>query len=88
MIDGSILIGQGTRRSEESFRAYDPATGAVVGPEFSIASTRDVADACALAADAAGAFGSLAPAARAAFLEAVADAINAIGRKGEAPGSG
>lgn len=79
MIDGSILIGQGTRRSEESFRAYDPATGAVVGPEFSIASTRDVADACALAADAAGAFGSLAPAARAAFLEAVADAINAIG---------
>lgn len=79
MIDGSILIGQGTRKSEASFRAFDPATGAVVGPEFSIAGARDVADACALAADAAGAFGSLAPAIRAAFLQAVADAIVDIG---------
>ncbi len=79
MIDGSILIGQGTRRSDASFRAHDPATGAVVGPAFSIAGAQDVADACALAADAAGAFGSLAPAVRADFLDAVAQAIIAIG---------
>ena len=79
MIDGSILIGQGARRSEASFRAYDPATGAVVGPAFSISGGQDVADACALAADAAGVSGSLAPAVRAAFLEAVADAIAGIG---------
>lgn len=79
MVDGSILVGQATRKSDAVFRAHDPATGAVVGPEFSIASVEDVADACALAADAASAFGSLAPAARAAFLEAVADAIVEIG---------
>ncbi len=79
VIDGSILIGQGTRRSEASFRACNPATGAVVGPAFSISGGQDVADACALAADAAGVFGALAPAVRAAFLEAVADAIAGIG---------
>ncbi|HWT43909.1 MAG TPA: aldehyde dehydrogenase (NADP(+)) [Sphingopyxis sp.] len=79
MIDGSILVGGATRRSEESFHAYDPATGAVVGPAFGIASAADVADACALAADAAGLFGSLHPAARADFLEAVAAAIIDIG---------
>ncbi len=79
MIDGSILIGQGTRKSEAGFRAHDPATGAIVGPKFSIASAGDVADACALAAGAAGIFGSLAPAVRADFLEAVAAAIDDIG---------
>lgn len=79
MIDGSILIGQGTRKGETSFRAYNPATGAAVGPDFGIASAQDVADACALAADAAGTFGSLAPDVRAAFLDAVADAITGIG---------
>lgn len=79
MIDGSILIGGETRRSEESFRAYDPATGAVVGPAFGIASAQDVDDACALAADAAGLFGSLHPAVRAEFLDAVAAAIVEIG---------
>lgn len=79
MIDGSILVGGETRRSEESFRAYNPATGAVVGPAFGIASAQDVDDACALAADAAGFFGSLHPAARADFLDAVAAAIVEIG---------
>ena len=79
VIDGSILIGRATRRSKESFHAHDPATGAVVGPAFGIASAADVADACALAADAAGPFGSLPPAVRADFLDAVAAAITDIG---------
>src|SRR5689334_10409401 len=79
VIDGSILIGRATRRSKESFHAYDPATGAVVGPAFGITSAADVADACALAADAAGPFGSLTPAVRADFLVALAAAITDIG---------
>lgn len=79
MIDGSILVGQAARRSEASFQAFNPATGEAVGPDFGIASAADVADACALAVDAAPSFGALSLDARATFLEAVADAIIGIG---------
>ena len=79
MIDGSILIGGESRRNSQTFRATNPATGAAIGPDFCEASARDVADACALAADALPEFSALSPEARAAFLEACAEAILAIG---------
>ena len=79
MIDGGILIGGESRRNAQTFRATNPFTGEAVGPEFCEASAQDVADACALAAAALPAFAALSPEARAAFLDACAEAILAIG---------
>lgn len=79
MIDGSILVGGEDRRSASQFHAYNPATGESFGPAVADASVQDVADACALAAGAADAFAALAPADRAAFIEAAAQAILDIG---------
>ena len=78
MIDGSILVGGEDRRGSSEFHAYNPATGESFGPAVAEASLQDVADACALAADAAETF-ALAPATRAAFIEAAAAAILDIG---------
>lgn len=79
MIDGSMFIGGSARQSAQTFRAVDPATGEIIGPPFCEAGSEDVADACALAAAAAPAFGQLPPEDRAAFLEAVAEAVLAVG---------
>ena len=79
MIDGSILIGAETRRTAPTHRAHNAATGEAIGPEVSEASGADVADACALAAGAALAFGALTPQDRAAFLERIGEGILAIG---------
>lgn len=79
MIDGSILIGATTRQREPRFRATDPGTGATLEQSFSEATADDVAEAAALAAEAAPLFSALTPDARARFLEAVAEAILAIG---------
>ncbi|MBU6267622.1 MAG: aldehyde dehydrogenase (NADP(+)) [Sphingomonadales bacterium] len=79
MVNGSILIGSTERRREPGFRAIDPASGEPFGPAISEADAADVAEACALAAAAAPVFAATDPQARAAFLEAVADAILAIG---------
>jgi 2,5-dioxopentanoate dehydrogenase len=78
-IDGSILIGARDVRHATVFHAVAAASGAETPQTFSEASADDVAEACALAASAAGPFGDLAPAPRAAFLEAVASQIEAIG---------
>lgn len=79
MIDGSILVGNADRRSPSLFHAVNPATGENLSQAFCEASATDVADACALAAQAAAAFAGLAPDARAAFIETAAEAILAIG---------
>lgn len=79
MIDGSILVGNVDRRSATTFQGTNPATDELLQPAFCEASAADVADACELAASAADAFASLAPAARADFIEAAAEAILAIG---------
>lgn len=79
MIDGSILVGSGNRRSAALFHAVNPSTGETLPQSFCAAGDRDVADACALAEAAFPAFSALRPEARAAFLEAVAEAILAIG---------
>ena len=79
MINGAVLIGASERQREPKFQAVNPATGEALGPPVSEAGAEDVAEACALAAAAAGALAALAPEPRAAFIEAVAEAILAIG---------
>lgn len=79
MIDGIILVGGVERRSETTFRGFNPATGTAVGPAFSEASAQDVADACACAAECAEAFANSTPAQRSAFLDAVGEDIQALG---------
>jgi alpha-ketoglutaric semialdehyde dehydrogenase len=79
MFNGAILIGASERQGGEPFYAVHPATGAKGDVAFSNASPADVADAAALADAAFESFSTLAPDARASFLEAVADQIVAIG---------
>ena len=79
LIDGSILIGRRSVRRDQSFQAIEAATGKSLGQAFGEASAEDVAEACALADTAFTAFSNLPPEARASFLEALADAIVAIG---------
>ncbi|OYU33865.1 aldehyde dehydrogenase (NADP(+)) [Novosphingobium sp. PASSN1] len=77
--DGSILIGARDVRRDTVFRALEAGSGAELPQPFCEATAEDVAAACALAEGASGAFGALPPAKRAAFLDAVALAIEAIG---------
>ncbi len=78
-IDGSILVGARDVRRDTVFHAVEAASGAELPQTFAEANESDVAEACALAEAASGVFGTLAPDARAAFIEAVAVAIEAIG---------
>lgn len=78
-ITGAILVGSTERSRPGGYRAINPATGEPFGPEVSEADASDVDDACRLAASAAEAFGALAPAERATFIEAAAQAILDIG---------
>lgn len=79
MFNGAILVGASERQGGAPFFAIDPSTGAKGEVAFHNASAADVADACALADTAFESFSTLTPDARAAFLEAVADGIMAIG---------
>ena len=79
MIDGSILVGNADRRNATTFHGVNSATGEALPQGFCEASATDVADACALAAQAAESFAGLSPNARADFIEAAAEAILAIG---------
>ena len=74
-----MLIGTEARQTARRFTAIDPATGAVFSQSFSSADTDAVADAAVLAEDAFPGFAATEPAKRAALLEAIADAIIAIG---------
>ncbi|WP_336965749.1 aldehyde dehydrogenase (NADP(+)) [Sphingobium aquiterrae] len=79
MITGAILVGAAEETSGEAYRAVDPATGLAIDPEFQAAGPEHVARACALADAAFPIFSETGLEARAAFLEAIADAILAIG---------
>lgn len=79
MITGAILVGSEDRSSAATFAAINPSTGESVAPLFCEAGGKDVAGACALAAEALATFRDLMPADRAAFLERVAESILAIG---------
>ncbi|RKF17649.1 aldehyde dehydrogenase (NADP(+)) [Altericroceibacterium spongiae] len=79
MTDGAILIAGETRQADARFEAISPSSGEKLEGSYSEATTDDVAKACSAAAEAAEIFGTLSPDERASFLEAVADAIEAIG---------
>jgi alpha-ketoglutaric semialdehyde dehydrogenase len=78
-ITGAVLVGSDERRREGGFTAARAGSGESYGATISEAGVDDVADACALAAQAAEPFAALAPEPRARFIEAVAEAILAIG---------
>jgi 2,5-dioxopentanoate dehydrogenase len=79
IIDGSILIGSRAARRSAIFHAVNPASGETLPTAYCEATADDVAEACLLAETAFPAFAALPPATRATFLDAVADAIIAIG---------
>ncbi|MEJ2502298.1 MAG: aldehyde dehydrogenase (NADP(+)) [Gemmatimonadota bacterium] len=83
-IKGGTLIGGEMDGGESTaggttFRAVDPASGAELEPAFREADTGDVDRAVAAAAAAFESYAALEPSRRAAFLRAVADAIEGLG---------
>lgn len=79
MLTGKNLIAGEWRSGDRSFTGVDAANGDALEPSFMEASSQDVADACAAAADAQRVFGSLPLAQRAAFMRVAADKIEALG---------
>ena len=79
IIDGSILIGSGATRRSATFHAVNPTTGEALPQAYCEATANDVAEACRLAEAAFPVVSALPPATRADFLEAIAEAIIAIG---------
>ncbi|QIG80209.1 aldehyde dehydrogenase (NADP(+)) [Stakelama tenebrarum] len=79
MIDGSFPIGARMVSRDQGFEAHNPTTGETIEPRFSVSTTEDVAEACALAAKAFDTFRETSPEDRAAFLEEVASQIEALG---------
>ncbi len=79
MIDGAMLIGGDARQAPTRFTAIEPATGNSLTPDFSSADAAAVDEACALAEAAFPTYAATDPESRAAFLEAIAANIIAIG---------
>ncbi len=79
MIDGAMLIGARESQAVARFSAIDPATNDALAPDFSSAGPDDVAQAAQLAAEAFPSYAATDLETRAAFLDAAADAIMAIG---------
>lgn len=79
-VEGLMFVaGQPVAGSGESFTGTDAASGAALGPAFRTAGAEEVEAALAAAAAAAPALAASAPTARAALLEAMGEAILAIG---------
>ena len=78
-LTGDLFIGRGRVATGERFRAVDPATGDLLEPEFSAAGAAEVERACALAEAAFERYAELHVEQRAAFLERIADEIEALG---------
>ncbi|WP_287496132.1 aldehyde dehydrogenase (NADP(+)) [Pandoraea sp. CB10b_02] len=79
-ITGEMLIGRAdVRGSAGTLEAFDPARGETLTPTFGAGTAQDVERACELARAAFDPFRSLPLAKRAAFLEAVAQAILDLG---------
>ncbi len=79
-LTGDIVIGSERLSGRAAtFKAVDPATGGTLEPAFAFAGEAEVERACALAADAFDAYRGTAPEARAAFLDAIAEEILALG---------
>jgi acyl-CoA reductase-like NAD-dependent aldehyde dehydrogenase len=79
-VTGEMIIGQQlVRGAAGSMFAFNPATRQNLDPAFGQAELSDVERACALAEQAFDAYRATTPDARAAFLEAVANNIDALG---------
>lgn len=78
-ITGELFIGNERVGSGRTYQAINPANGEPLPGDFAIASTEDVDQACRLAGAAFAAYSSAAPEGRAAFLEAIAANIEALG---------
>jgi len=79
MIDGAMLIGARALQAENRFTALNPATNEPLPQDFSAATPAHAAQAAQLAAEAFPSYAATDLETRAAFLEAAADAIMAIG---------
>lgn len=79
MINGHSLVGTQEVFGAEEFRAVAATTGEPLEPLFGGVGANEVSAACALAARALDPFRDLAPGVRADFLDAIADAITALG---------
>lgn len=78
-LTGELLIAGERVRSEHDFQAASPTNGEQLPTRFSSAGPEHVAHACAAAADAMAALGDFDHLARADLLEAIGDAILAVG---------
>jgi 2,5-dioxopentanoate dehydrogenase len=79
-LTGDLFIAGERRPSEQRFHAYDPTAGAKIEDSgFAGASEQDVADACAAAEAAFLPYSTKPLEERAAFLDAIADEIEALG---------
>jgi alpha-ketoglutaric semialdehyde dehydrogenase len=79
-ITGDLLIGSTRRRgSGPEHRAINPTTGETLEPGFAAGSAQDAAEACVLAGQAFDAYRALPLETRAAFLDAIAQAILDLG---------
>jgi len=80
MLTGDLFIAGKRRASPTRFHAHDPALdAAITDTGFAEASADDLADACAAAEAAAQPYAALPLDRRAAFLDAIADEIEALG---------
>ncbi|MFK0311215.1 aldehyde dehydrogenase (NADP(+)) [Pseudomonas sp. NPDC090233] len=79
-LTGNLLIGQrAVTGSREAIRAIDPATNQALEPAYAGGTAEHVAQACALAWAAFDDYRETSLAQRAAFLETIADQIEALG---------
>lgn len=78
-LTGAALLGSRDLTGAGTFRAVDPATGAALEPAFFEAGPAEVAEAAALAASAFPLYRATPPETRAAFLDAIAANIEALG---------
>jgi NADP-dependent aldehyde dehydrogenase len=79
-ITGDMLIGaQAVRGAQSTLQAINPSTGEVLGPDFHGGGQADVERACALAEAAFDTYRNTSSEQRAAFLEAIAAGIEALG---------
>ena len=76
-ISGAYLIGAARRAGTASFTGIEAATGKALDGDFAITTADDIAQACALAGAAFDAYRETTPEARAAFLDAIAAALEA-----------
>src|ERR1700722_12447400 len=78
-ITGAVLFGDEQQSGTGTFAAIDPASGLALDPPFQETGVTQVAQACALAAEAFRPFSELTPTVRARFLRSAGSEILALG---------